>query len=70
MAKISLIFNDAKGDAELETFFNVSNNITIAVYGSRSRESEYSGIIQLDIQTAKAFVKHLNKVIKEAQNED
>ena len=70
MAKISLIFEDAEGSAELETFFNVSKNITIAVYGSHSRELEYSGIIQLDIETAKAFSKHLNKVIKQAENED
>ncbi len=70
MAKISLIFNDAEGDAELETYFNVSKNITIAVYSSHSRKLDYSGIIQLDVETAKAFVKHLNKVIKEAENED
>ena len=66
MAKISLIFEDAQSDAEMETFVNKQGNITIAVYGTHSRDTEYSGVIQLDIETAKAFLKHLNKVIKEA----
>jgi len=69
MANISLIFEDVQSEAELETFVNTTGNITIAVYGSHSREDMYSGLISLDVDTAKAFVKHLNKVIKEAANE-
>jgi hypothetical protein len=69
MAKISLIFEDVTSDAQLETFVNTLGNITLAVYCSPSREEEYSGLIALDVNTAKAFVKHLNKVIKAAQNE-
>jgi hypothetical protein len=66
MANISFVFLDSESEAQIEAFVNTTKNISIAVYMSHLRESEYSGIISLDIETAKAFIKHLNKVIKQA----
>jgi len=66
MANISLIFEDVEFGKKLETFLNARKNIIISVYGSISKESENSGSIELDIDTAKAFIKQLNKVIKKA----
>lgn len=69
MAKISLIFEDAIGDAQLESYQNSKGNIYIVIYASGARDSEYSGVIELDLDTAKAFARHLNKIIKGAANE-
>lgn len=65
MAIVSLVFKENDGGAELEVYPNKKNEITIAVYGNSERQIEYSGVISLDVQTAKIFAKELNKAIKE-----
>ncbi len=69
MANISIVFKEEHGCSELEVFANQSNEITVAVYGNGERQLEYSGVISLDIDTAKLFAKELNKAIKQAANE-
>jgi hypothetical protein len=68
MANISLIFEDVESGKKLETYLNSRKNIIISVYDSIPKESEYYGSIELDIDTVKAFIKQLNKVIKKARN--
>jgi hypothetical protein len=69
MANISIVFKESDGMSELEVFPNKKNEITVAVYGNGERQIEYSGLISLDLETAKLFAKELNRAIKLVANE-
>ena len=67
MPNISIVFKENDGAAEAEIYLNQKKEITIAVYGTGERVLEYSGIISLDIDTAKHFAKELSRAIKQSE---